>query len=57
MKNLDIKKEIKIKNEKLGKYPIFIAIAEHIGYDATGQKDQENDLDEILQRFKEFKGK
>jgi len=31
-------------NEKLGNYPIFMAIADHIGYDATGRKDPKNDL-------------
>lgn len=34
-------------NEKLGNYPIFMATAEHIGYDATGRTDQLNDLDGI----------
>lgn len=45
------------ENEKLGKYKIFMAIAEHIGYDATGRKDQKNDLDEIYKEFKKFIGK
>ena len=41
----------------LDRYPIFMAIAEHIGYDATGRKDAKNDLDEIYEEFKKFKGK
>jgi len=41
--------------EKLGKYKIFMAIAEHIGYDATGRKDIKNDLDKILGEFRKFK--
>ena len=47
----------KAENEKLGKYPIFMAIAEHIGYDATGRKDAKNDLDKICEEFKKFKSK
>jgi len=45
----------KSENEKLGRYPIFMAIAEHIGYDATGRKDIKNDLDKIWEEFKKFK--
>src|SRR5690606_8141231 len=33
--------------EDVGNYPIFMAIAEHIGYDATGRKDPVNDFKEI----------
>ncbi|MBU0477516.1 hypothetical protein KKC91_02980, partial [bacterium] len=40
------------QNEKLSNYPIFMAIAEHIGYDATGRKDTINDLDTII--YKEY---
>ena len=47
----------KTDNEKLGKYPIFMAIAEHIGYDATGRKDTKNDLDKIYEEFRKFKQK
>ena len=43
------------ENEKLGNYPIFMAIAEHIGYDATGRKDPQNDLDKIYKEYQEFK--
>ena len=44
----------KKENEKLSNYPIFMAIAEHIGYDATGRKDPINDLDKILVEYKKF---
>ncbi|OQX70675.1 hypothetical protein B6D52_03785 [Candidatus Parcubacteria bacterium 4484_255] len=47
----------KADNEKLGKYPIFMAIAEHIGYDAAGRKDPKNDLSKICEEFKKFKSK
>jgi type I restriction enzyme M protein len=43
--------------EDLGEYPIFMAIAEHVGYDATGRPDK-NDFPEVLGdwgRFKEGK--
>jgi type I restriction enzyme M protein len=46
----------KREDEKLGKYKIFMAIAENIGYEANGKKDKQNDLDPmILDRYKEFK--
>lgn len=45
----------KAKDEKLGNYPIFMAIAEHIGYDATGRKDPQNDLDRILEEYRKFR--
>lgn len=41
-------------NEDLENYPIFMAIAEHIGYDATGRKDPINDFDNILEVYKRF---
>lgn len=41
-------------NERTGNYPIFMAIAEHIGYDATGRKDPINDLDKILVEYRKF---
>lgn len=41
-------------NEKLGSYPIFMAIADHIGYDATGRKDPKNDLIDIYEEYKKF---
>lgn len=47
-------KFIALKQEKLDDYPIFMAIAEDIGYDATGRKTENNELEEIeieLTRF------
>lgn len=44
-----------VKNEKLVRYKIFMAIAEHIGYDATGKKDVRNDLYQIYEEYKKFK--
>lgn len=44
----------KKEKEKLARYPIFMAIAEHIGYDATGRKDPKNDLIDILEEYKKF---
>lgn len=41
-------------NEELGDYPIFMAIAEHIGYDATGRPDHLNDLDPIADEYLKF---
>ena len=43
----------KKEGEKIGKYKIFMAITEHVGYDATGRKDK-NDLPEILKEYKIF---
>jgi len=46
----------KDEGAKLGRYKIFMAIAEHIGYDATGKKDRQNDLDPLIfEKYKEFK--
>ena len=45
------KKEL---DEDVGSYPIFMAIAEHIGYDATGRKDPINDLEKIVDEYKKF---
>ncbi|HAH04281.1 MAG: N-6 DNA methylase [Parcubacteria group bacterium GW2011_GWA2_43_17] len=47
----------KADNEKLKEYPIFMSIAEHIGYDATGRKDPENDFEIILEEYKKFQKK
>ncbi|MBU1037321.1 N-6 DNA methylase [Patescibacteria group bacterium] len=47
----------KAENEKLKEYPIFMGIAEHIGYDATGRKDLKNDLEIILREYKKFQKK
>ena len=35
-------------------YPIFTAIAKHVGYDNTGRSDIRNDLPTIVQDFKKF---
>ena len=40
--------------EELGDYPIFMAIAEHIGYDATGRPDSINELVEICFEYRKF---
>ena len=45
------------KQKKLKDYPIFMAIAEEIGYDATGKKTAVNELEAIgkeLERFIKF---
>ena len=34
-----------------------MSIAEHIGYDATGRKDPENDFEIILEEYKKFQKK
>ena len=35
-------------------YPIFMAMAEHVGYTATG-KDDDNDLPSIIEAYRQFK--
>ncbi len=35
-------------------HPIFMAIAERIGYDATGRKDEINDLNTICEEYRKF---
>lgn len=42
------------KQSELPDYPIFMAIAEEIGYDATGKKTAVNELDIIGQELKKF---
>lgn len=42
------------KQSKLPDYPIFMAIAEEIGYDATGKKTANNELDVIGKELKKF---
>ena len=42
------------KREQLPDYPIFMAIAEQIGYDATGKPTAVNELDEIKIQLKAF---
>ncbi|MDD5237348.1 MAG: restriction endonuclease subunit M [Candidatus Omnitrophica bacterium] len=44
------------EKEKTENYPIFMAIAEHIGYDATGRADPINELDNIYEEYKQFSG-
>lgn len=41
-------------SENLENYPIFMATAKHIGYDATGRKDPLNDLDKIYGEYQVF---
>jgi type I restriction enzyme M protein len=43
------------EGETLGNYPIFMAMAERIGYDATGRDDSQNDLDTIYNEYQKFK--
>lgn len=42
------------KQKQLPDYPIFMAIAEEIGYDATGKKISNNELDMISEELKKF---
>lgn len=42
------------KQKELPDYPIFMAIAEEIGYDATGKKTAVNELDVIGEELKNF---
>lgn len=42
------------KKKELNDYPIFMAIAENIGYDATGKKTAVNELDIIGEELKKF---
>ena len=42
------------KQKELPDYPIFMAIAEEIGYDATGKKTEVNELDIIGKELAEF---
>jgi type I restriction enzyme M protein len=42
------------RQQELTDYPIFMAIAEEIGYDATGKKTATNELDIIGQELKNF---
>ena len=42
------------KQAKLANYPIFMAIAENIGYDATGKDIPQNDLPEITTELRRF---
>ena len=42
------------KKKELKDYPIFMAIAENIGYDATGKKTEVNELTDIGIELKRF---
>ena len=42
------------KQNKLPDYPIFMAIADEIGYDATGKKTATNELEIIGEELKKF---
>ena len=42
------------KQKELVDYPIFMAIAEEIGYDATGKKTSVNELNVIGEELKKF---
>lgn len=45
------------EGEKLQKnYPVFMAIAEHIGYDSTGRPDK-NEFSDIVKAYQEFRKK
>ena len=45
---------LQTKQRELKDYPIFMAIAENIGYDATGKKTNINELDVIGEELKKF---
>ncbi len=42
------------KQKELPDYPIFMALAENIGYDATGKKTEVNELEVIGEELKKF---
>lgn len=42
--------------EEIDDYPIFMAIADYIGYDATGRDISKNDFPSILEEYKNFIG-
>jgi len=48
------KAEAKFKRNKKFHYPIFMAIAENVGFDATGRETNKNDLPQIIEDYKEF---
>ncbi len=47
-------KYLRLKQEELADYPIFMAIAEDIGYDATGKPTGNNELEYIAKELKVF---
>lgn len=54
LKNALIEQYQQAKHNELPDYPIFMAIAEEIGYDATGKKTATNELDMIGEELKKF---
>ncbi len=42
------------EDEELENYPIFMAIADYIGYDATGREIEKDDLPTVLEKYREF---
>ena len=54
LKNFLIDEYQLAKQKELTDYPIFMAIAENIGYDATGKKTTTNELDMIGEELKKF---
>jgi type I restriction enzyme M protein len=52
--NIETEAENLFKKESKFNYPIFMAIAENIGFDATGRDTNKNDLIEISEKLKEF---
>lgn len=54
LKNLLTDAYQQAKQRELTDYPIFMAIAENIGYDATGKKTAINELDIIGEELKKF---
>ena len=45
---------VEMRKTVLPDYPIFMAIAEQIGYDATGKETQVNELEMIGAELKKF---
>lgn len=54
LKNLLSDEYQQAKQKELTDYPIFMAIADNIGYDATGKKTAINELDMIGEELKKF---
>ena len=54
LKNLLTDEYQQAKQKQLTDYPIFMAIADNIGYDATGKKTAINELDIIGEELKKF---
>lgn len=54
LKNHLVDEYQRAKQKELADYPIFMAIAEEIGYDATGKKTAVNELDVIGEELKNF---